>query len=106
MPGSGAPGVRVWTGWLEMPGSRAWRAELQSLQGAANLAAVACESTINVKGKLGTASLEDFFEQLMASRSRTVSVGILKVQRASMEEAARAEYDEVCHSLFRACTAF
>jgi hypothetical protein len=95
MPGSGAPGVRLWSGWLEMPGMQPWRAELQSLQGAADLSSVACESTINVKGKLGTAALEDFLEQLMASRSRTVSVGVLKVQRASLEDAARAGYDEV-----------
>jgi hypothetical protein len=32
MPGNGAPGVRVWSGWLEMPGVKHWKADLMSLQ--------------------------------------------------------------------------
>jgi hypothetical protein len=31
-PGGGAPGVRVWTGYLEMPQIAAWKAEIVSLQ--------------------------------------------------------------------------
>lgn len=31
-PGNGAPGVKVWSGWIEVYGNPKWKMELSSLQ--------------------------------------------------------------------------
>lgn len=86
--GGGAPGVRLWTGFIEFFGDGlTMRAELASLQGAADLAAVV-RGAIVVKGTLATPALVSFFEQLVHSRSRTVTLGVLRVSKKGLDEAS------------------
>jgi hypothetical protein len=65
------------------------------VQGAGDFASILRDSAINIKGKLAAPALETFFEQLMPSRSRTVSLAVVRVRAKSLTEDARAQYDEV-----------
>lgn len=94
----GAPGVRLWTGYVELPGEGTFRGEVQSLQGCGDLATIV-KGTIAVVGKLPSANLEDFLEQLTLSRSRTVTLGLLRLNTASMDELTRLRCKEVCSTL-------
>lgn len=86
--GGGAPGVRLWSGFVEFFGDGlTMRAELASLQGAADLSAVV-RGAIVVKGTLATSALLSFFEQLVNSRSRTVTLGVLRVSKKGLDEAS------------------
>lgn len=91
----GAPGVRIWTGYVELPGEGTFRGEVQSLQGCGDLSLIV-KGTIAVVGKLPSANLEEFFEQLTPSRSRTVTLGLLRLNHASMDELTRIRCKEVC----------
>lgn len=93
--GGGAPGVRLWTGFIEFFGDGlTMRAELASLQGSADLASVV-RGAIVVKGTLATTALVSFFEQLVNSRSRTVSLGVLRVSKKGLDESSLERINKV-----------
>jgi hypothetical protein len=93
--GGGAPGVKLWSGFLDMPGTGMWKVELQSLQGAYDLGRVVRESSISIKGKLPAAALEEFLEKLMTSRTRTVTLGVVRLNRTATDEGALERFQEV-----------
>ena len=86
--------MRIWTGYVELPGEGTFRGEVQSLQGCGDLSEIV-KSTIAVVGKLPSANLEEFFEQLSPSRSRTVTLGLLRLNHSSMDELTRIRCTEV-----------
>ena len=66
------------------------------VQGAADFSTIVRDSTIVVKGKLATAALEDFLEQLVSSRSRTVSLAVVKPHKRHFTAEQLADYEAVC----------
>ena len=86
VPGAGAPGVKLWTGWLSMPSAGAWKTDVISVQGAGDLRRMLKEGSVSVKGKLPTGTLVKFLEQLKGSRSRTVTVAIMRMAHGISSE--------------------
>lgn len=94
LPGNGAPGVKLWSGWLAMPAAGSWKMECTSMQGVGDLQRMMREGTVSVKGKLPTRALLKFFNDLKSSRSRTVTVAVMRMS-TSMSADDQASFVEV-----------
>lgn len=82
-PGNGAPGVKMWSGWVSMPAVGKWRMDLVSVQGAGDLRRIVLETTIGIRGRLPLVTLFKFFGDLRPSRSRTITLSVLRPSSVS-----------------------
>ncbi|KAK9828602.1 hypothetical protein WJX72_000989 [[Myrmecia] bisecta] len=77
---------QTWKGRLHYPGQGRYNAVADDLAGPVSMSKFGLGRELDVKGRMGCDKLEEYLEELRHSRSRTVSVGLLRA--ASGDDAA------------------
>eukprot|EP00887_Chlorella_sp_A99_P000072 scaffold16.g72.t1 len=78
-------GRGVWEGQWEVPGAGAFLAAVDAVAGAADMAALLGEREPVIRGRLALPKLERFLQDLRHSRSRAVTVGVLRPAEGATE---------------------
>lgn len=85
--------IQEWEGRLQVPGLGNLLVTVDQLGGLGNIGSFFPSGEAEIRGRVGNDKLEPFFEDLKSSRSRTVSLGIVRCStegdHATMEEVRR-----------------
>mmetsp|Transcript_12607 Transcript_12607/g.31824 ORF Transcript_12607/g.31824 Transcript_12607/m.31824 type:complete len:898 (-) Transcript_12607:834-3527(-) len=71
-------GSTVWEGDLSVPGLGVFAVGVEQIGGMGDIAHLFSDGCVEIKGRVGNDKLEPFFHDLRSSRSRTVTLGIVR----------------------------
>ncbi|KAK9830781.1 hypothetical protein WJX74_006949 [Apatococcus lobatus] len=83
-----------WQGSMTVPDLGSFELEAVMLAGAADITSLLPSTELEPKGRLSLGHLESFFEELRKSRSRTLSLGLLRAS-AGLSPSRAALFDQV-----------